>query len=162
MLAFKRFPKAHSVQIASTNPLERLNAEIKRRTDVVGIFPNDAAMLRLVGALSLEWNDEWQLQRRYRPHERIDQRQRDPANLRRRHQLATVDTPRVGTVSEGGDELGPPHPARLLSADFCRGVDARAVPCYFAVDASARSRPILLLPWAPGLPVELRLTSNRT
>jgi len=63
VLAFMDFPRAHRKQIASTNPLERLNAEIKRRTDVVGIFPNDAAIARLVGALLLEQNDEWQLQR---------------------------------------------------------------------------------------------------
>jgi putative transposase len=65
VLAFMHFPKAHRKQIASTNPLERLNAEIKRRTDIVGIFPNDASIVRLVGALLLEQNDEWQLQRRY-------------------------------------------------------------------------------------------------
>ena len=64
VLAFMTFPKAHRTQIHSTNPLERLNAEIKRRTDVVGIFPNEAAITRLVGALLLEPNDEWQLQRR--------------------------------------------------------------------------------------------------
>lgn len=67
VLAFMSFPKAHRVQIHSTNPLERLNAEIKRRTNVVGIFPNEPAITRLVGALLLEQNDEWQLQRRYLP-----------------------------------------------------------------------------------------------
>jgi putative transposase len=65
VLAHMGLPKAHRLQIHSTNPLQRLNAEIKRRTDVVGIFPNEAAIVRLVGALLLEQNDEWQLQRRY-------------------------------------------------------------------------------------------------
>lgn len=65
VLAYLSFPKAHRTQIHSTNPLERLNAEIKRRTNVVGIFPNEAAIKRLVGAMLLEQNDEWQLNRRY-------------------------------------------------------------------------------------------------
>ena len=65
VLAFMTFPKAHWTQIYSTNPLERLNADIKRRTNVVGIFPNDGAITRLVGAMMLEQNDEWSLNRRY-------------------------------------------------------------------------------------------------
>jgi putative transposase len=64
-LTFMTFPKAHRTQIHSTNPLERLNAEVKRRTNVIGIFPNDGAIIRLVGAMILEQNDEWSLQRRY-------------------------------------------------------------------------------------------------
>jgi putative transposase len=65
VLTFMSFPKAHRTQIHSTNPLERLNAEVKRRTNVIGIFPNDKAIIRLVGAMMLEQNDEWSLQRRY-------------------------------------------------------------------------------------------------
>ena len=65
VLAFMTFPRSHWSQSYSTNPLERLNAEIKRRTNVVGIFPNDAAITRLVGAMMLEQNDEWSLNRRY-------------------------------------------------------------------------------------------------
>jgi len=59
------FPREHWAQISSTNPLERVNKEIKRRSDVVGIFPNDAAIVRLVGALMIETNDEWAVARRY-------------------------------------------------------------------------------------------------
>lgn len=71
VLAYMSYPKAHRTQIHTTNPLERLNAKIKRRTDVVGIFPNAAAVTRLVGALLLEQNDAWQPQRRYMQLERL-------------------------------------------------------------------------------------------
>jgi len=65
VLAFMSFPSDHWSQLHSTNSLERLNKEVKRRTNVVGIFPNDDAIVRLVGALLLEQNDEWAVTRRY-------------------------------------------------------------------------------------------------
>ena len=64
VLAFLNFPQEHWRKVWSTNPLERLNKEIKRRTNVVGIFPNDAAITRLVGSQLLEQQEEWQLERR--------------------------------------------------------------------------------------------------
>jgi len=65
VLVYMDFPKEHGAQISSTNLLERVNKEIKRRSDVVGIFPNDDAIIRLVEALMLEQNDEWAVARRY-------------------------------------------------------------------------------------------------
>jgi putative transposase len=63
VLAYMDFPTDHRSKLHSTNPLERLNGEVKRRTDVVGILPNEAAITRLVGAILLEQNDEWAVQR---------------------------------------------------------------------------------------------------
>src|SRR3954451_12139039 len=65
LLAFYRFPDAHWSKLRSTNPLERVNREIGRRSDVVGIFPNDAALIRLAGMLLIEQSDEWLVSRRY-------------------------------------------------------------------------------------------------
>src|SRR4051794_19447976 len=65
VLSYLDFPEQHRSKLHSTNPLERLNKEVKRRADVVGIFPNEASIVRLIGAVLLEQNDEWQLQHRY-------------------------------------------------------------------------------------------------
>jgi putative transposase len=65
VLTHMDFPIQHRSKIHSTNPLERLNKEVKRRADVVGIFPNEGSIIRLIGAVLLEANDEWQLQHRY-------------------------------------------------------------------------------------------------
>ena len=65
VLATMAFPAQHRTKLHSTNPLERLNKEVKRRADVVGIFPNEDSIVRLIGAVLLEANDEWQLLSRY-------------------------------------------------------------------------------------------------
>ena len=80
VLAYMQFPAQHRAKLHSTNPLERLNGEIKRRSDVVGIFPNEEAVVRLIGALLLEQNDEWAVQRaRYMSLETIAPLSDDPA-----------------------------------------------------------------------------------
>jgi transposase-like protein len=79
VLAYMTFPKDHRAKIHSTNPLERVNGEVRRRTDVVGIFPNEHAITRLVGAILLEQNDEWAVQRaRYMTLETIAPLSDDP------------------------------------------------------------------------------------
>jgi transposase-like protein len=79
VLTFMDFPKDHRVKIHSTNVLERLNGEIKRRANVVGIFPNEAAIRRLVGALLMEQNDEYAIQNRYMSLESLAQLSENPA-----------------------------------------------------------------------------------
>ena len=138
VLAYMTFPKEHRTKLHSTNPIERLHAEIKRRTKVVGIFPNEDAITRLIGAVLLEQNDEWAVSRRYMTLESIAPRERHshrqaarrgslsvparPAGYRNRRQALT---PQGGTRSvvqaeprkprareSGAKDNGPPRSAR--------------------------------------------------
>lgn len=88
LLAFAPFPVKHWRQIWSTNPMERVNKEIKRRTDVVGVFPNPAALLRLAGAVLVEQHDEW---------EAADRRYLSEASMAA---LKLVDTPTPEPIEE--------------------------------------------------------------
>jgi transposase-like protein len=94
VLAFTAFPRAHWQKIWSNNPIERLNKEIKRRADVVEIFPNPAALLRLSTAVVIEAHDEWQVTRRYLSDVSMDELRTVIANkhtaaaLARQHQIA--------------------------------------------------------------------------
>ena len=81
VLAYMSFPAQHRAKLHSTNPIERLNKEVKRRSDVVGIFPNEASIMRLIGAVLFEQNDEWQTSSRYMMVEafaQIDKEEIDP------------------------------------------------------------------------------------
>jgi transposase-like protein len=81
VLASMAFPAQHRTKLHSTNPLERLNKEVKRRADVVGILPDEDSILRLIGAVLFEQNDDWQSQHRYMMVEafsQIDTAQIDP------------------------------------------------------------------------------------
>jgi putative transposase len=90
VLAHMDFPAQHRSKIHSTNPLEQLNKEVKRRADVVGIFPNEGAIIRLIGAVLLEANFEWQLQHRYMQTEPMAELM--PA-------LIDATTPQIATVA---------------------------------------------------------------
>ena len=65
LLAYMAFPPEHWTRLSSSNPLERLNREVKRRTDIVGVFPDQEAVIRLVGSVLQELDNEWQVERQY-------------------------------------------------------------------------------------------------
>jgi len=82
VLAYMTFPVQHRVKRYSINPLERLNKNVKRRAGVVGLFPNEQSIVRLIGAILLEQNDEWQLQSRYMQVEAMAELNIEPSEAR--------------------------------------------------------------------------------
>ena len=90
LLAFMSFPAEHWSKLRSTNPLERVNREIGRRSDVVGIYPNDAALIRLAGALLIEQNDEWLVGRRYLSAESLEAGLVRPAQAARAREVSAL------------------------------------------------------------------------
>ena len=94
LLAFYAFPADHWPKLRSTNPLERVNREIGRRTDVVGIFPNDRSLIRLAASVVIEQNDEWLVGRRYLSSHSLeailDQTRKKTTTERRRRELTAA------------------------------------------------------------------------
>ena len=122
LLAFLDFPAEHRTKLRSTNPLERVNREIGRRSDVVGIYPNDAALIRLAGSLLVEQNDEWLVAKRYLSHESIaalytpralSERLPDDIIKMKEHEVAALTRPE------------PPRPTRRSDLHHNTGLDYR-------------------------------------
>ena len=109
LLAFYAFPGDHWTKLRSTNPLERVNREIGRRTDVVGIFPNDRSLIRLAASVVIEQNDEWLVGRRYLSNHSLetilDQEQNDGNNREQtrpaQHRLSSQESNRRATPPPG-------------------------------------------------------------